>query len=80
MSRFIRLTNFLLNTNDIHKIIIQPNKYYIMSKKLDGFNWSIAGSGIGWIHSSTSEIVVCETKDPIDYKIVSDWISKIDSV
>ena len=76
MSKFIKLTNFLLNTNDIHKIVIQPNKYYIhiVGKKIDGFNW-----GIGWfgnISSYTSEIEVCETKHLIDYKIVSGWISK----
>jgi len=75
MSRFIKLTNFLLNTNDIHKIVIQPNKYYIhiVSKKIEGFNW---GFGISNISSFTSEIEVCETKHSIDYKIVSDWISK----
>ena len=75
MSRFIKLTNFLLNTNDIHKIVIQPNKYYIhiVSKKIEGFNW---GFGIGSISSFTSEIEVCETKNSIDYKIVSNWISK----
>ncbi len=35
MSKFLKLTNFVLNTNDIHKIIIQPNKYciHIASKK-----------------------------------------------
>lgn len=76
MSKFIKLTNFLLNTNDIHKIVIQPNKYYIhiVGKKIDGFNW-----GIGWfgnISSYTSVIEVCETKHLIDYKIVSVWISK----
>ena len=40
MSKFIKLTNFLLNTNDIHKIVIQPNKYcfHIMTKKMEGFN------------------------------------------
>jgi hypothetical protein len=38
MSKFIKLTNFLLNTNDIHKIVIQPNKYYIVDKKIDCFN------------------------------------------
>ena len=78
MSRFIKLTNFLLNTNDIHKIIIQPNKYYIhiASKKINGFNWGIGGVGIGYISSCASEIEVCETKHSIDYKIVSDWISK----
>jgi len=79
MSKFIKLTNFLLNTNDIHKIVIQPNKYYIyiIGKKIDGFNWSIGAFGLGNISSYTSEIEVCETKHSIDYKIVSDWINKI---
>jgi len=82
MSKFIKLTNFLLNTNDIHKIVIQPNKYYIhiVSKKIDGFNWGIGlfglGLGLGKISSYTSEFEVCQTKHLIDYKIVSDWISK----
>ena len=78
MSKFLKLTNFLLNTNDIHKIVIQPNKYYIhiVSKKIDGFNWGIGGFGIGSIYSYTSEIEVCETKHSTDYKIVTDWIDK----
>ncbi len=78
MSRFLKLTNIILNTNDIHKIVIQPNKYciHIESKKINGFNWGIGGSGVGIISSYASEIEVCETKHSIDYKIVSDWISK----
>jgi len=77
MAKFIKLTNFLLNTSDIHKIVIQPNKYYIhiVSKKIDGFNWSFGSFGIGNIYSYTTEIEVCETKHSIDYKIVSDWIN-----
>jgi len=80
MSKFMKLTNLLLNTNDIHKIVIQPNKYYIhiAPRKIDGFSWSIGGFGIGTISSHTSEIELCKTKDSIDYKIVSDWISKIE--
>ena len=76
MSKFIKLTNFLLNTNDIHKIVIQPNKYYIhvVNKKIDGFSWHIGMVGIGTISSYTSEIEVCATNHSIDYKIVSDWI------
>jgi hypothetical protein len=78
MSRFIRLTNCILNTNTISKIIITPNKYRIMTKEIDGFEWKLAGSGIGNICSkNTCEIEVCETQHPIDYKIVTDWISKI---
>ena len=78
MSKFLKLTNFLINTNDIHKIVIQPNKYYIhiVSKKIDGFNWSIGGFGLGNISSYTSEIEVCETTHSTDYKIVTDWIDK----
>ena len=80
MSKFLKLTNFLVNTNDIHKIIIRPNKYYIyiISKKIDGFNWNFGPFGIGDISSHTSEIEVCKTNHSTDYKIVSDWISKND--
>ena len=80
MWKFIKLTNFLLNANDIHKIVIQPNKYYIhiVSKKMDGFSWGIGGFSLGNISSYTSEIEVCETKHSTDYKIVTDWISKFE--
>jgi hypothetical protein len=75
----MKLTNFLLNTNDIHKIVIQPNKYciHIVGKKIDGFNWGVGSFGLGNISSYTSEIEVSETQHPNDYKIVSEWINKI---
>ena len=80
MSRFIKFTTFLLNSNDIHKIVINPNKYiiHVASKEFDGkiFNVSIIG-GVGHISSYTSEIEVCEHKHPTDYKMVSEWINKI---
>jgi hypothetical protein len=78
MSKFIKLTNFLLNANDIHKIVIQPNKYFIhiVSKKIDGFYWGIGSFGIGNISSYTSEIEVCEMKHSTDYKTVTDWINQ----
>ena len=78
MSRFIRLTNFLLNTNDIHKIVIHPNKYYIhvAGREMWGSTISIFGSGRGLFLSNTATIEVCETKHATDYKIVSDWIDK----
>jgi len=74
----MKLTNFLLNTNDIHRIVIHPNKYYIhvVGKKIEGFNWGIGVFGLGNITSYTSEIEVCETKHATDYKIVTDWIDK----
>ena len=78
MAKFIKFTNFLLNTSDIHRIVIKPNKYliYVFGKKIDGFSWSFGGFGIGNIYSYTDEIEVCETKHSTDYKIVSDWINQ----
>jgi len=78
MSKFIKLTGFLLNTNDIHKIVIQPNKYviYVVGKKMDGFNWGVGGFGLGSISSHSCEIEVCETEHEVDYKIVSEFIDK----
>jgi hypothetical protein len=79
MSKFIKLTNLVLNVNDIHKIVISPNKYciHIVGKKIDGFNWSIGGFGLGNISSYCCEIEICETKHSTDYKIFSEWINKI---
>ncbi len=77
MSKFLKLTNFLLNTNDIHKIVIKPNKYciHVAGKTLDGFIWIIGGIGVGRATSYTSEIEVCEKEHSTDYKIVTDWIN-----
>ena len=78
MSKFIKLTNLIINKNYIQSIFIKPNKYYIqvVSNKFDGSKWSVAGFGIGNISSHNYEIEVCETKHAIDYKILSDWIDK----
>jgi hypothetical protein len=79
MPRFLKLTNMIINTNDIYKIAIHPNKYhiYIVGKKIDGFNWGIGGFGLGNISSHTSEIEVCKTEHSKDYSIVTQWIDKI---
>ncbi len=43
---------------------------------MNGFNWTFASTGVGNISSRGYEIEVCETKDSIDYQIVSEWINK----
>ena len=77
MAKFIKLTGMLLNANDITKIVIKPNKYviYICGKKFNGFMWSAGSFGLGNVSTDNDEIEVCETKNPIDYKIVSEWIN-----
>jgi hypothetical protein len=78
MSKFLKLTNFIINTNTIHTIDIKPNKYTIniITKGISGFSWSFLGIGAGSISSYTSTIEVCKNEHSIDYKIVSDWIDK----
>ena len=58
MSKFIKLTNLVININYIHSIVIKPNKYYIniMSNKFNGLQWTAAGFGVGSISSHNYEI------------------------
>lgn len=79
MSKFIKLTNLMINANYIHSIVIKPNKYCInvISNKLDGFQFSaVGGFGIGGLYSNNCEIEVCETNNANDYKTISKWIDK----
>jgi hypothetical protein len=78
MSKFIKFTKMVINEKYIQSIVIQPNKYFIniISSKIYGSKWSIAGFGNGTISSYNSEIEVCETKNSDDYKILSEWIDK----
>ena len=76
MSKFIKLTNLIINIKYIQTIVIHPNKYCInvMSNKFDGSNLSSLGIGIRNVSSYNFEIEVCETKHSSDYKKISDWI------
>ena len=79
MSKFLRLTHFLINTNDIHQIVIRPNKYMIhmVSKKIDGFAFGVYGFGTGFVSSSVYEIEICKQKHSDDYKKVTEWMDQI---
>lgn len=76
MSRFLKLTGLVLNTNYIRTITIEPNKYMIHMTSVNVFGHIglCYGSGYGYVSSSSSEVEVCETKHPTDYKTVSEWI------
>lgn len=76
MSKFIKITNLILNVKYIQSISVKPDKYHInmVSSMFDGKSMSIAGFGIGSISSHNAEIEVCIHKNSIDYKIISDWI------
>jgi len=76
MSRFIRLSNIIVNTSKIATIDILPTKYVIFmcNHHLDG--WWIFSSGN--VNSVDNKIEICQTNDPMDYIILTDWIKKID--
>jgi hypothetical protein len=76
MSRFLKLTNYIFNTNDLHKIVIHPDKYriHIINKKMEVF--FILGTGA--IQSDSFEFDVCKTTHSTDYDLVTDWIKGID--
>ncbi len=72
MSRFLRLTNFLINVNQIRKIDIKPNEYkiHLIPSQISGF--TLVGSGT--FQSAAEMYTVSEKENETDYKIVSDWI------
>ena len=78
MTKFLKLTNMVLNAKYINAILIEPNKYYIhmMSNNFFGHIGLCYGSGYGFVSSGNEQIEVCETKHPNDYKIVSEWIKQ----
>lgn len=71
-SRFLRLTNSLLNVNQIRKIDIHPGAYkvHLVPSELSGFTLI----GTGTFQSSTEVWTVSEKEHILDYKIVTDWI------
>lgn len=74
MSRFLKLSKFVINTQLIRYVEIKPAQYNIkfIAGKFEGF--SILGCG--HIESYDSYINVGEKDDPVDFKIVTEWIKE----
>ena len=74
MSRFLKLTNIIINTNFIQHIDNNINKdklvIHLMTNKMNCF--FILGGGLS--KSYNTEVEVYKTKNLSDYKIVTDWI------
>ena len=75
MNSFIRLSSVVINTNHIHKIVIQENKYHIHLNRDYGMY-----SGILYIYnkicSNSDEIIICKNTNFADYTVITDWINK----
>ena len=73
MSRFIKLTNCIINVRHVRNILYnEPNKYVInfSYNKMNGF--ILVGSGNFTTHNEV--VHVCKEKNPEDYNIVKKWI------
>lgn len=84
MSRFIKLTNKIINTAHISKISFyqNPNRYYIQMAYSESitnvFGMFFAGSG--WVSgggASSNEISICSENNSQDYKIIDEWYKNI---
>jgi len=71
-SRFLRLTHFLLNVNQIRRIDISPGVYKIHLIPTEFSGFTLVGSGT--FQSSAETYTATEKDNIIDYKLISDWI------
>jgi hypothetical protein len=63
----------IINTNHINKILIKPKKYYIcLNKHKHEIDETMILSNI-----PDNAIEICENKNPVDYKNVSQWIHNL---
>ena len=75
MTRFIRLTNLIVNTSKIVTVDILPTKYVMHMNNHDFNGWILFSSGS--VESKPNTVEICETKHPNDYEIVKKWIDNI---
>lgn len=73
MSKFLKLSNMIINKNMIHSIDINKDKFliHLMTNKTQGLfiYWG------GFLDSSNTKIEVCKINNSIDYEKVSEWIA-----
>lgn len=80
MTKFIKLSNKLINTSFINTISIFPKKYLlnINENNISGFGYVLAGTGFfNWNNNYNSTIQICAETNPDDYKIIDEWIKNI---
>ena len=75
MSKFIKFSTLLINTSKIRTIEMTNNKYIITLSinKLDGFMLFTNG----YFTSINDKYEICKKTYPEDYKILTEWINKI---
>jgi len=78
MVNFIKLTSLIINTSKITTIIIKNNRYciYLNNFDISGFLYNTHGH----ISSNNEKLEICQTANPEDYKIITNWINNINPI
>lgn len=86
MTKFIKLTNRIINTAYIKNIYaVVPNSinkldsknFQISMASSNFFGFTVAGTGFFNGGSNLDTIIISADKEPEDYKIIEEWINKI---
>ena len=74
MSRFLKLSKCVINTQLIRYVLIESTKYEfkLMSGTLSGV-WMF---GSGSVLTDNSHVIVCEKDSPDDFKSATEWIKE----
>jgi len=76
MTKFIKLTNTIINISKISKIEIYPKIYHIYTNDFNfGGTFIIT---IGWFSGNNTPIRIRQEENPIDYEKITDFINKLD--
>jgi hypothetical protein len=76
MTRFLKLTQLVINTSKIGTIEKKQNKYYV--HMLEGTSLSgVLFFGSGTFSTTCDPIEICKEQHSGDYKIMEDWINQI---
>ncbi len=76
MCKGVKLTNKLININDIHMIYFYPEKSsYRITLNAQSFGGLLI-YGTGVISTDTNNIYVKKEKEPIDFDIIKSFVEK----
>ena len=77
MSHFLKLSKYVINTLHVAQIDIKPGYYNIYYNHVRHNGFMIFSAG--WVNNEIGQLEIGAGTNPDDYKIVSEWIEKINN-
>jgi len=78
MSRFLKLTNTIINTSKIIKIDRTENSYYINMGPIMEASYFSFIYNFGSLKNNEWNIIIHKSHEPDDFNAVSKWIDNLD--